>query len=63
MKASDSDVSVEVKHGECSLSEKDYETLSDILSDTCDSEAENSEDPYCTQSKNTDSTSKTFKER
>ena len=63
LKASDSDVSVEVKHGECSLSEKDYETLSDILSDTCDSEPENSEDHYCTQSENMDSTSKTFKER
>ena len=63
LKASDSDVSVEVKHGESSISEKDYETLSEILSDTCDSEPENSPDGYCTQSENTESSSKTFKER
>ena len=60
LKASDSDVSVEVKHGESSISEKDYETLSDILSD---SEPDNSEDSYCTQSENPDMKSKTFKER
>ena len=59
-KASDSDVSVEVKHGESSISEKDYETLSDILSD---SEPENIEERDCTESENTDSTSKSFKQK
>ena len=48
--ASDSDVLVEVKHGESSISEKDYETLSQILSD---SEIEEAQSMTMDESENT----------
>ena len=49
--ASDSDVLVEVKHGESSVSEKDYKTLSQILSD---SEIKEDQSMRMDESENTD---------
>ena len=58
--ASDSDVLVEVKHGESSVSEKDYETLSHILSD---SEIEEDQSMSLDESENTDGNEESFRER
>ena len=58
--ASDSDVLVEVKHGESSISEKDYETLSEILSD---SEMEEDQSMSMDESENTDEQQESFSER
>ena len=58
--ASDSDVLVEVKHGESSVSEKDYATLSQILSD---SEIEEDQSMRMDESENTDGNEETFRER
>ena len=58
--ASDSDVLVEVKHGESSVSEKDYQTLSDILSD---SEIEEDQSMSMDESENTDGNEESFCER
>ena len=58
--ASDSDVLVEVKHGESSVSEKDYETLSQILSD---SEMEESEKTNMEESENTDENEESFHDK
>ena len=58
--ASDSDVLVEVKHGESSVSEKDYETLSQILSD---SEIEEAQYMSMDESENTDANEESFHEK
>ena len=58
--ASDSDVLVEVKHGESSVSEKDYQTLSHILSD---SEIEEDQSMSMDESENTDGNEESFPER
>ena len=58
--ASDSDVLVEVKHGESSVSEKDYQTLSHILSD---SEIEEDQSMSMDESENTDGNEESFRER
>ena len=58
--ASDSDVLVEIKHGDSSLSEKDYETLSEILSD---SEIEESEKTNMEESENTDGSEESFRDK
>ena len=58
--ASDSDVLVEVKHGESSVSEKDYQTLSHILSD---SEIEEDQSMSIDESENTDGNEESFRER
>ena len=58
--ASDSDVLVEVKHGESSVSEKDYQTLSHILSD---SEIEEDQSMSLDESENTDGNEESFHER
>ena len=58
--ASDSDVLVEVKHGESSVSEKDYQTLSHILSD---SEIEEDQSMSMDESENTDGNEESFCER
>ena len=58
--ASDSDVLVEIKHGDSSLSEKYYETLSQILSD---SEIEESEKENMEESENTDVSEESFRDK
>ena len=58
--ASDSDVLVEIKHGDSSLSEKDYETLSEILSD---SEIEDSEKTNMEESENMDGSEESFRDK
>ena len=58
--ATDSDVLVEVKHGESSVSEKDYQTLSHILSD---SEIEEDQSMSLDESENTDGNEESFRER
>ena len=58
--ASESDVLVEVKHGESSVSEKDYQTLSHILSD---SEIEEDQSMSLDESENTDGNEESFRER
>ena len=58
--ASDSDLLVEVKHGESSVSEKDYQTLSHILSD---SEIEKDQSVRMDESENTDGNEESFRER
>ena len=58
--ASDSDVLVEIKHGDSSVSEKDYETLSEILSD---SEIEESEKTKMEESENTDESEESFRDK
>ena len=58
--ASDSDVLVEVKHGESSVSEKDYETLSQILSD---SEIEEAQSMTIDESENTYGNEESFREK
>ena len=58
--ASDSDVLVEVKHGESSVSEKDYQTLSHILSD---SEMEEDQSMSMDESEKTDGNEESFRER
>ena len=58
--ASDSDVLVEVKHGESSVSEKDYETLSQLLSD---SEMEEDQCMSMDESENTDEQQESYSER
>ena len=58
--ASDSDLLVEVKHGESSVSEKDYQTLSHILSD---SEIEEDQSMSMDESENTDGNEESFRER
>ena len=58
--ASDSDVLVEVKHGESSVSEKDYKTLSQILSD---SEMEECETTSMDESENTDENEESFHDK
>ena len=58
--ASDSDVLVEAKHGESSVSEKDYQTLSHILSD---SEIEEDQSMSMDESENTDGNEESFCER
>ena len=58
--ASDSDVLVEVKHGESSVSEKDYQILSHILSD---SEIEEDQSMSMDESENTDGNEESFRER
>ena len=58
--ASDSNVLVEVKHGESSVSEKDYQTLSHILSD---SEIEEDQPMSMDESENTDGNKDSFRER
>ena len=58
--ASDSDVLVEVKHGESSVSEKDYETLSQVLSD---SEMEEAQTISMDESENTDANEESFREK
>ena len=58
--ASDSDVLVEVKHGESSVSEKDYQTLSHILSD---SEMEEDQSMSLDEPENTDGNEESFRER
>ena len=58
--ASDSDVLVEVKHGESSVSEKDYQTLSHILSD---SEIEEDQSMSMDESENTDGNEESFRKR
>ena len=55
--ASDSDVMVDIKHGDSSVSEKDYKTLSQILSDI---EMEESEKTNMEESENTDETEESF---
>ena len=57
---SDSDVLVEVKHGESSVSEKDYKTLSQILSD---SEIEEDQSMSMDESENIDGKEESFCER
>ena len=57
---SDSDVLVEVKHGESSVSEKEYETLSQILSD---SEIEEDQPMRMEIPENTDGNEEKFCER
>ena len=58
--ATDSDVLVEVKHGESSVSEKDYQSLSHILSD---SETEEDQSMSLDESENTDGNEESFRER
>ena len=58
--ASDSDVLIEVKYGESSVSEKDYQTLSHILSD---SEIEEDQSMSLDESENTDGHEESFCER
>ena len=58
--ASESDVLVEVKHGKSSVSKKDYQTLSHILSD---SEIEEDQSMSLDESENTDGNEESFRER
>ena len=58
--ASDSDVLVEVKHGESLVSEKDYQILSHILSD---SEIEEDQSMSMDESENTDGNEESFCEK
>ena len=58
--APESDVLVEVKHGESSVSEKDYQTLSHILSD---SEIEEDQSMSLDESENIDGNEESFRER
>ena len=58
--ASDTDVCIEVKHGESSVSEKEYETLSQILSD---SEIEEGKSMNLDESENKDGNEESFHEK